>query len=55
VEDNLLARARELLEAGVQFIVLLALGDEDAPRGLHWIAQQCMAHRRGRAARTQCD
>jgi len=31
VEDNLLARARELLEAGVQFIVLLALSDEGAP------------------------
>ncbi|QNH12977.1 VWA domain-containing protein [Xanthomonas sp. SI] len=31
VEDSLLARARELLEAGVQFIVLLALSDEGAP------------------------
>ncbi|MBD7920747.1 vWA domain-containing protein [Xanthomonas bonasiae] len=31
VEDNLMARARELLEAGVQFIVLLALSDEGAP------------------------
>lgn len=31
VEDNLLARARELLEAGVQFIVLLALSDEGTP------------------------
>ncbi len=31
VEDNLLAHARELLEAGVQFIVLLALSDEGAP------------------------
>lgn len=31
VENNLLARARELLEAGVQFIVLLALSDEGTP------------------------
>ncbi|WP_115004819.1 VWA domain-containing protein [Xanthomonas campestris] len=31
VESNLLARARELLEAGVQFIVLLALSDEGTP------------------------
>ncbi|WP_115540321.1 VWA domain-containing protein [Xanthomonas campestris] len=31
VENNLLARARELLEAGIQFIVLLALSDEGTP------------------------
>jgi len=31
VEDNLLRRANELVEAGVQFIALLALSDEGAP------------------------
>ncbi|MBB4845376.1 Mg-chelatase subunit ChlD [Paucibacter oligotrophus] len=37
VEDNLLRRAAELVESGVQFITLLALSDEGAPaydRGL---------------------
>ncbi|MCW0447776.1 vWA domain-containing protein [Xanthomonas sacchari] len=31
VEERLLARARELVESGVQFIVLLALSDEGTP------------------------
>jgi Mg-chelatase subunit ChlD len=31
VDDNLLRRANELVEAGVQFIALLALSDEGAP------------------------
>ncbi|MDV0437274.1 vWA domain-containing protein [Xanthomonas sacchari] len=31
VEERLLARARELIESGVQFIVLLALSDEGTP------------------------
>lgn len=43
VEKKLLARAQELVEAGVQFIVLLALSDEGAPAYDQHLAGQLAA------------
>jgi len=43
VENGLLARARELLEAGVQFIVLLGLSDEGTPSYDHALAAKLAA------------
>lgn len=43
VEKKLLARALELVEAGVQFIVLLALSDEGAPAYDQHLAGQLAA------------
>ncbi|MBP6677327.1 MAG: VWA domain-containing protein, partial [Vitreoscilla sp.] len=43
VEANLLRRAAELVEAGVQFITLLALSDEGAPAYDHALAAKLAA------------
>lgn len=43
VEENLLRRAAELVEAGVQFITLLALSDEGAPAYDHALASKLAA------------
>jgi uncharacterized protein with von Willebrand factor type A (vWA) domain len=43
VEDNLLRRAVELVDSGVQFITLLALSDEGAPSYDHALAARLAA------------
>jgi hypothetical protein len=43
VEKNLLQRAAELVQSGVQFITLLALSDEGAPAYDHALASKLSA------------